>query len=97
MTTKNKPEKQKINIKPTELRNIMSEYIPDQLNDSEELYNIKQAITALPKSDQIIFILYTELESEKKVSDLLGVSRSPIHKLLSSIKKEIKLKINDID
>lgn len=97
MSTKNKPEKQKINIKPTELRNIMSEYVPDQLNDSEELYNIKQAIQTLPKSDQIIFILYTELESEKKVSDLLGVSRSPIHKVLSAIKKEIKLKINDID
>ena len=77
------------NISSKELKNIMSEYEPDMLTDNEDVYNFKQAIQALQKSDQIIFCLYTELESERKVAELLGVSRSPIHKLIVDIRKQI--------
>jgi DNA-directed RNA polymerase specialized sigma subunit len=77
------------NISSKELKNIMSEYEPDMLTDNEDVYNFKQAIQSLQKSDQIIFCLYTELESERKVAELLGVSRSPIHKLIVDIRKQI--------
>ena len=50
---------------------------------------------SLEKSDQIIFSLYAEMESERKVAELLGVSRSPIHKIISKIKEEIIGKAND--
>lgn len=83
-----------IDITKNELRNIMDQFKPNILIDSEEAYNLKKAMEQLDKSDQIIFSLYAELESERKVSELLGVSRSPIHKILSKIKEEI-LKQND--
>ncbi len=77
------------NISSKELKNIMSEYEPDLLTDTEEVFNYKKAIQTLQKSDQIIFCLYTELESERKVAELLGVSRSPIHKLIVDIRSQI--------
>lgn len=82
-------DKSDINVSSKELKNIMSEYEPDMLTDNEDVYNFKQAIQSLQKSDQIIFCLYTELESERKVAELLGVSRSPIHKLIVDIRKQI--------
>lgn len=82
-------EKDTIQIKPKEIRNIMEQFKPDILTDSEEMYMLKQSMQKLQKSDQIIFALYAELESERKVADLLGVSRSPIHKALTKIKEEI--------
>lgn len=78
-----------IKISGTELKNIMSEYETDILIDSDDAYNLKQAIQALNTSDRIIFCLYSELQSERKVADILGVSRSPIHKLLQNIKNQI--------
>lgn len=82
-------EKDTIQIKPKEIRNIMEQFKPDILTDSEEMYILKESMQKLQKSDQIIFALYAELESERKVADLLGVSRSPIHKALTKIKEEI--------
>lgn len=79
----------KIDIKPSELRNIMEQFKPDMLRDTEEFYNYKDAMGHLDKSDQIIFSLYAELESERKVAELLGVSRSPIHKIIVKIRKQI--------
>ena len=79
----------KIDIKPQELRNIMEQFKPDPLRDNEKFYRYKEAMEHLERSDQIIFSLYAELESERKVADLLGVSRSPIHKIITKIRKEI--------
>lgn len=88
--SKNKERPQNmINIKAKELKNILSQFEPDMLIDNEETYNYKKAMQSLTKSDQIIFALYAELESERKVAELLGVSRSPIHKLICSIRNEI--------
>lgn len=87
----------KITIKPSELRNIMSQFEPDMLTDSEEIYRYKEAIQNLEKSDAIIFSLYAELASERKVAELLGVSITPIHKTLTRIKKEILEETNDND
>lgn len=85
----------KITIKPSELRNIMSQFEPDMLTDNEDIYRIKEAMKHLEKSDAIIFALYAELASERAVADLLGVSRSPIHKILTKIKQQILTETND--
>lgn len=78
-----------IEIKPSELRNIMEQFKPDTIRDNEKFFTYKEAMEHLDKSDQIIFSLYAELESERKVADILGVSRSPIHKIITKIRKEI--------
>lgn len=89
MPQKKEKENPTIEIKPIELRNIMSQFNPDLMTDNEEFYNYKVAMDKLEQSDKIIFALYAELESERKVADLLGVSRSPIHKILQRIKGQI--------
>lgn len=88
-TQKKEKEPITIDIKPQELRNILEQFRPDMLRDNEEFYKYKEAIQHLEKSDQIIFSLYAELESERKVAELLGVSRSPIHKIITNIRKQI--------
>lgn len=88
-TQKKEKEPITIDIKPQELRNILEQFRPDMLRDNEDLYKYKDALSHLEKSDQIIFCLYAELESERKVAELLGVSRSPIHKIITNIRKQI--------
>lgn len=88
-TQKREKEPITIDVKPQELRNIMEQFKPDMLRDTEEFYGYKDAMGHLDKSDQIIFSLYAELESERKVAELLGVSRSPIHKIIVKIRKQI--------
>lgn len=85
----NTKKESKIDIKPQELRNIIEQFKPDPLRDEESVYKYKTAIDKLNKSDKIIFALYAELASERAVAELLGVSRSPIHKLLVKIRKQI--------
>lgn len=86
-----------IEITKPELKNIMEQFEPDILRDNEEIYLFKEAMQTLEKSDQIIFSLYAELESERKVAEILGVSRSPIHKIISKIRQDIKEKTNVAD
>lgn len=87
--TKKAKERNTIRISGTELKNIMSQFSMDILTDSEQCYQMKKAVEKLNTSDKIIFCLYSELQSERKVADILGVSRSPIHKLLQNIKNQI--------
>jgi len=88
-TQKKEKEPITIDISKQELKNIMEQFKPDTLRDNEQFYRYKEAMTHLDKSDQIIFCLYAELESERKVAELLGVSRSPIHKIISKIRQQI--------
>lgn len=93
-TTTKEKENHTIEISPKELRNILSQFEPNMLTDNEETYKMKEAIQHLDKSDAIIFSLYAELESERKVADILGVSRSPIHKIIAKIKQQILTETN---
>lgn len=78
-----------IDVSPQEIRNILEQFKPDMLRDDDEYFKYKEAMEHLDKSDKIIFSLYAELQSERKVAELLGVSRSPIHKIITKIRKEI--------
>ena len=86
----------KINISKEELRKICKEYEYDEEahmmadEEDERPFLIKKAMRKLDKSDYIIFCLYMEYQSERKVASILGCSRTPIHLLLVKIKKQIK-------
>lgn len=85
-----------IKITPKELKSICKEY---EYNEEEHMlcdegenetpHLIKRAMSYLDKADYIIFCLYLEYQSERKVADLLGCSRTPLHMLLVKIKKQI--------
>lgn len=70
----------------------MEDYKPDEdimrEYDDTMLY-LKKALSNLDDADRIIFILYAEYGSLRKVGKQLGVSHSIIYKNISRIKKEI--------
>ena len=67
---------------------MMADYEPTSLDDDDMLL-IKEAIDNLLPSDKIIFLMYTDLMSEQKVADILGVSRSPVHSLIVKCRNQI--------
>ncbi len=86
-----------IKITPNELKAICKEYEYDEEahmmieeGEDERPHLIKKAMTYLDRADYIIFCLYMEYRSERKVASLLGCSRTPLHNLLDKIKKQIK-------
>ena len=86
-----------INITPKELKSICKEYEYDENahllldeGEDERPHLIKKAMTYLDKPDYIIFCLYMEYKSERKVASILGCSRTPLHNCLEKIKNKIK-------
>lgn len=95
-------EKKPIDIKltPNEVKNICEQFTIDEnsiVYDTDNEYAIKKAMESLSKSDWIILCLYAELQSERKLAELLGVSRTPIGRELSRIKNIIKEKLKEDD
>lgn len=80
MKTKAIMEKPKIT--KSELKAIMADYMPNPEKDDDEMLLFKEAVQCLNISDRIIFLIYTDVASEQKVADLLGVSRTPVHSLI---------------
>ena len=82
-----------IDITPDELRQIMKdyEYDPDIFNNEDERsLAIKEALTKLSDADRIIWCLYMEVSSSRKLGKMLGnISHSTILKEISRIKAEI--------
>lgn len=82
-----------INITPDELHQIMKEYEydPDVMNDEDERsLAIKKAMTKLPEADRIVWCLYMDLGSSRKLGALLGgVSHSTILKEINRIRENI--------
>lgn len=85
-----------ITIRPDELRAILAEYEydPDVMNnDDERVLEIKKAISKLNEPDRIIFVLYCDIGSSRKLGKILGVSRSTVLKEINRIKLEIRSKM----
>lgn len=80
------------NIQPV-LKRALEEYLPDVMEDSEEMYRIKQVVDNLQEVDRIIFLLYTELHSFTALSAILGISRSSCFWTVKRIREEIKEKL----
>lgn len=86
---------QTIDISREELRRITDEYKYDpeaefwDLDTDDRVWKVKKAMSRLDISDYIIYCLYLELRSERKLAALLGMSRTPIHKYLVKVKSQI--------
>ena len=77
------------------LKKIYEDYEPDALNDTEEMYALKEAIKGLPVGDRAILLLYTDLGSIYKVGELLHVHPTTVYSNLKRIKEIIKNKIGN--
>ena len=83
-----------IELSQEDVKAICKEYRitdDDYLTLNDEQLLLKQAINSLSPSDYIIFCLYCELASERRLAKTLGLSRTPISKCL----KDIRQKINE--
>ena len=72
------------------LKKIYEDYEPDALNDTEEMYSLKEAIKGLPVGDRAILLLYTDLGSIYKVGELLHVHPTTVYSNLKRIKETLK-------
>ena len=72
------------------LKKIYEDYEPDALNDTEEMYALKEAIRDLPVGDRAILLLYTDLGSIYKVGELLHVHPTTVYSNLKRIKETLK-------
>ena len=78
-------ESQKISLKK-----IYEDYEPDALNDTEEMYALKEAIKGLPVGDRVMMLLYADLGSIYKVGELLRVHPTTVYSNLKRIKETLK-------
>ena len=78
-------ESQKIKLK-----DIYDDYEPDTLNDTEEMYALKEAIKGLPVGDRVMMLLYADLGSIYKVGELLHVHPTTVYSNLKRIKETLK-------
>ena len=89
----NNNQETKINISPSELRDLMKEYdfnTDDILQYDDEQVKYFEAVKKLPQPDYIILLLYTHLGSQRKVGKLFNISHSCIGKTLKQIRKKIE-------
>ena len=75
------------------LNRILEDYQPDNDIFSEEdevVAKLKDVIfNRLSEIDRRVILLYAELQSQRKVAKLLGVSASTVNILIRRIRKEI--------
>ena len=74
------------------LSKVMEGYKPDESiwrEYSDDILMLKRAMDNLSDGDRIIFVLYCEYGSLRKVAKQLGVSHSIIYKNINRIKKEM--------
>lgn len=89
-----------LTIDPQEVKAICKEWEFDEENkefyDPKE-YKMRKALSLLEKSDYIIFCLYLEFASERKLAAILGCSRTPINRAIKRIRNEIITYYDGID
>lgn len=90
-----------MDIKPETLKAIMADYDfnPDIMCDEDErVTKIKYALTQIPLADKIIFCLQTDIQSVRKVGEILGVSYTTVFNEFKRIRNEIiNIMNNDTD
>ena len=73
----------------TILKKSQEEYLPNVLEDSEEIFKLKTIVNNLPEVDRIIFLAYVELRSFTELSKVLNVSRSTCFWMVKNIRSKI--------
>ena len=77
------------------LKKIYEDYEPDALNDTEEMYTLKEVIKDLSVGDRAIMLLYTDLGSIYKVGELLKIHPTTVYSNIKRIREIIKNKIGN--
>ena len=78
------------------LNRIMNDYKPNYdifREDDDKMTQLKESVMKLADADRIIFIMYCELGSLRKVGKMLGISHTSAYKVIKKIKENI---LNDI-
>ena len=78
------------------LNRIMNDYKPNYdifREDDDKITQLKESVMKLDDADRIIFIMYCELGSLRKVGKMLGISHTSAYKVIKKIKEKI---LNDI-
>lgn len=68
---------------------MMEEYQPKIMDDDEEIYTLKDAISRLPTIQRQIFLTYVELQTYAATAREYGVSVPTMKKYLAEIRKKI--------
>lgn len=93
---KNK-EQPKFKISKEQVKDIYKEYTfnvdDDTLEYDDEMLALLKAFNKLDIADKIILELYAETKSQRKTSEILGVSRTTLIKVLNNIRDKIKQNI----
>ena len=101
MTTSGDIKNSEMKITSEELKAIMAdyEYNPDILSEEDErTIKIKHALTKIPLADKIIFCLQTDIQSFRKVGNILGISYTSVFNEFKRIRNEIiNIMNNDTD
>ena len=83
------------------LKAIMADYDFNSdimCEDDDKVREIKYALTKLPLADRIIFCLQTDIQSVRKVGEILGVSYTTVFNEFKRIRNEIiNIMNNDTD
>lgn len=80
----------KLQIHKDFIKGLIDEYTTITEEDDDYTLSLKNTLLQLDKADLIIFLLYTHYQSERRTAKALGVSRTPIHRLLNQIREKLK-------
>ncbi|MCR5071194.1 MAG: sigma-70 region 4 domain-containing protein [Bacteroidales bacterium] len=75
-----------------EYRDIRQDYAPDFSIFNEEpdkVRRVKEIIATLPKVDRLLFLMYTDCGSLRKLAARLGISYVTLQKEITRIRKTI--------
>lgn len=61
----------------------------DIISDDDETKAVKDIVTGLPPADRVIFLLYAEYRSYRKLGAIFGLSYGTVRKEVLRIRKEI--------
>lgn len=82
------------------IREILKDYEPNYTifnEDEDYIHKIKHIIfNELSLTDRTIIVLYSELQSQRKVGKLLGVSSATVNSLIKNIRGTIINKLKEI-
>lgn len=78
-------------LKTQNLKRLMTEYEIEQdpFSQDDQRQTILNAVRSLPDPDRIILFLYAELQSYRKLANLLNVSFTTAYKSVKEIRKKI--------
>lgn len=79
--------------KPIDTKALMNEYAKNEdifSEESEKVRLTKEALWQLSDTDRLLICLYSEIQSLRKLGELLGVSRTTAYLQIKQIKERIK-------